>query len=54
MSCLLRRIEFSLNVFAEFSDKKKSKRKTAGLELKISCVRDRDSTLGHSDFSDSL
>ena len=41
-------MELSLNAFtefAEFSDKKlKSKRKIAGLEPRISCVRDRDST----------
>ena len=39
--------EFSLNVFTEFSkfsDKKKYFKKIAGLELTISCVRDRDST----------
>ena len=65
-------MEFSLNVFTEFaevSDKKKLKlkRKIAGLEPRISCVRDRDSITQQSradlhtepnscliDFSDSL
>ena len=43
MKCETKTIEFSLNVFTEFSDKNNIIfKKIAGLEPTISCVRDRD------------